>query len=364
MLNRTFILGVALFWWLNTPFTTAQIKKSQERLQLKHADEAIYEKREEGQVYKLTGGVQFIQGEAFLTCHEALWWEVDQKLIMTGNVQIHDGEHSLTADRVHYDAIRHQEKASGRVELESNGRILNTQSLLYNQDQARAWCYEGIVITDLIEKTILRGDSGSYDRTLDYGLVVGHASLIREEPAEAETLMITGRKMESWGEKQRAVVTDSVTIEKGDLQGFCQRAVYQVQDHRLILEQMPLIDYRNQRMEGDTIKIDLDDVHFKGGVILGHAVAVSKDSTTEDVLKGQKMIIEASNDTIRSVVVEKQAEGFYHVADEDKQEKGIISVAGDRIVIFFEDGQSKRIRVESDPGLCSGNYTEEAVKPD
>lgn len=352
------------FLGIGTHFITVSPGESKERLRLVQADQVGYEKIGNKSLYKLTNNVKFIQGDAFLTCQTAHWWETDQKLIMFGNVKIHDGKHLLIADRVDYDAIDRKEEATGHVTLESRGRTLATRSLAYLQDQATVFCHEHVIMNDLIEKAVLEGDRGFYDHDVDYGWIEGNVILTKQDTVANEMLYVYGDKMEAWGEEQRIVITDSIHIKKGDMHSFCQEAVYRVQDHRLILKQDPIIRHRNRSMEGDTIKIDLDGDRFKRGIILGHGRAVSKDSLTEDILKGQKIIIEASQDTIRRIVVENQAEGLYHVTNENNDESGVVLVTGDRIVILFENDQTKRVIVESEPGLCTGQYTEDPKETD
>ena len=333
--------------------------ESEERLRLVHADSLVSVSRNGEEIAELMGHVQLVQGTAYLRCQNARLWQNENRAILSGDVTIHDGKRTLWSDRVYYDGKSRTEEAVGRVILQSGQRRITARRLNYSQEQQQARAHGDVVISDLVEMTTLEGDSAFYDRSLDYGFVEGTSRLAKKDSVSEEQMIVQGLKIEAWGEDQRVVVTDSVRIEKGDLNASCRQAEYRTEEDVLILQEMPVVWHRDQHMRGDRIDILLDELDFKGGLIQGNAEIISKDSTYEDVLKGRQITVEASRDTIRKVVIEGQASSVYHVFDEereDRQEQGINTVTGDRLILTFDRDRLDRVNVESTPAQSTGTY--------
>ena len=336
----------------------------EERPRLVHADSLVGSRVNNQDVRELRGNVQIVQGDAFIQCDKARWWESDDKIILRGNVDIYDGKRTLTADRVDYDGLLKTETASGRVSLRSGERLITAKRLVYSQEQEFASAFEDVVLKDFVEQAVLNGTEAEYDKEADYGKIFGFPRLVRTDSLSNERLIVDGLTMEVWGADERVVITDSVEIEKGDMTAFRRKAEYRPGDDLLILEDGPMVHHRYQTMRGDRIDVLLEGIAFKGGILRGHGEIVSKDSLYEDILTGEIITIEASEDTIRTIVVDGQATSVYHVQDEESGEEGKNTVTGDRIVLDFDGEQLVRVHVQSDPGQCTGVYEAESAAPD
>jgi len=335
--------------------------KPRERLRLVDEADSLVINTIGGQdIWEIWGHVHLAQGDAQLLCDRASWWQNDDRVILKGNVMIYDGKRTLLADRVDYDGKTRMERSSGNVSLQSGEKKLVARRLNYSRDKELASAYGDITITDLVERASIKGYEAIFDRALDYGMIQGNPQLTMEDTTSGENMVVHGVKIEAWGEDQRVVVTDSVRIEKGELRAVCQMAEYRANDDLLVLERTPTVWHRDQEMIGNRIDIQLDDLQFRGGVIQGEAEIISRDSTYEDLLKGQRITVEVDQDTIRKVVVDGQASSFYHIFEEGENERieqGVNSVTGDRIILTFEGGRLERVKVESDPGQCMGTFT-------
>lgn len=358
-------LKITLFFILWTGFEYVIAMDSQqaaptERPRLVRADSLIGLVVNDRDVRELRGDVQIIQGEAFIFCDRAKWWEDDDKILLAGDVRIFDGEHTLEADRVDYDGKAKTETATGHASLVSGNRRIEADRLVYSQESGIMTAHRHVVFTDFLERATLRGHEAVYERESDYGRMTGKSRLVRTDSTSGEEMIVDGHIMEVWSEENRVVVTDSVQMNKGDLSASCRKAEYLSDENRLLLEEMPLVLHRNQEMRGTRIDVLLEGIEFKGGVIHGDAEIVSVDTSYKDILTGQTITIEAEKDTIRKVIVEGQATSVYHVQDEERGEEGVNTVSGDRIVIGFQGTKLARVLVESDPGQCTGVYEAES----
>ena len=335
------------------------LKKEEDRLKLIGADSLVNISYQDMELIELWGHVQLRQGDAYLFCDFAKFWQVENRAILYGDVLIYDNKRKLKGDQVDYDGQDKIETASGHVSIISGSRILNANEVTYWQEQEQTTATGDVIIQDILENVTLKSQKVFHDKQLDYSLAREYPVLSKIDTVAKDTLEIYGLKMEIWGEEERALVTDSVSIQKGDLIANCQRAEYQSESELLILLDTPEIMHRNQIMYGDTIDILLKEVHFQGAVIRGHALIVSTDSTFQDKLEGQKITVEAIDDTIRKVIVENQAKSYYHIFNEEDEFQGVNSVTGDHIILDFDKDDLKEITVMSDPGQCTGVYSPE-----
>ena len=341
-------------------FSQAVEERSRERLRLVHADNFVGSVVDGKRVQEFLGRVRLVQGEAKIYCNRARWWEKDDKALLSGRVMIYDGKRTLRADSVRYDGKSKVETAWGSVSLVTGSRKLTADRIKYEQEQEVAFAEGNVVLSHFKEKITLEGERVVYDRGLDYGIAEGQPQLVKVDSSSGEKMVVDGLKIESWGGEQRVLVSDSVRLEKDDWKAVCQSAEYHSEKDLLFLEKRPIVWYRDQEMRGDTIDIRLKEVQFREGIIRGNAQIVSRDSTFEDVLKGQQITIEVyytSEDTIQTVIVEGQASSLYHIFNEEEREQGVNSVTGDRIVLTFIGDHLERVKVESDPGQSTGIFT-------
>jgi lipopolysaccharide export system protein LptA len=327
-----------------------------ERLRLVYADSLVGIADRGGTAKKLSGHVRLVQGGAFLDCREAIWHEAENRVALMGNVEVHDGKRTLRADRVDVDAERKIETASGNATLETGKRVLTAQSLTYLQEEEKAFAGGRVRIEDLIEKAVLLGERLMYDRKNDYCLVEEGPVLAKTDTATHQTWTLSGKTMEAWGKTQRALVTDSVALSRGDLAGEAQKAEFFSDPSRIVMTLSPVVRQASRTMKGDSITVRLRESRFTGATVSGRAEIITDDSTGSDVLKGEIITMEAENDTLRRVLVERRAESVYRVFDEKGNKQGINAVTGDQIEILFVQDRVMRVTVASKPGLCTGNY--------
>jgi lipopolysaccharide export system protein LptA len=333
-------------------------ESSNEPLRLVRADRLIGSSPGEARQVKLVGNVVFQQGETDLICDEATHFEDRQWAELRGRVHIRDGEHVLDADTVTIDTRERLETARGHVVLETRGRRISSRFLSYSQTSKIAHARQDVLLEDLIRKARLTSGSLTYNRILDYAHAEGSPVLAAEDTSSGEEMIVSGRIMDGWGESQKVLVTDSVRIAKGDVRAEAGLLEYHAKDRLLLLQAVPVIYEKKQTMRADSIEFYLVEDEFDRGSLRGNATIVQKDSLTEDVLKGNLILMTTEPDSIRRVMVQGRAESVYH-SEEEEGGKGKNQLSGDRLTLLFRGGEIQWIQVESNPGLCTGTFTPE-----
>jgi len=332
-----------------------QKNDNKEKLRLVHADSLVAHVINNEEVSTLFGNVELIQGEAELKCQKAVLYREKRFAVLEENVQIFDGTHTLWADKVEYNGDKNIETATGNVTLATDNRILNADTLIYHQTEKTTSAFSNVIIKDLIEHVVLYGDEAYYDKPEDYAYVKGATKAVQTDTVTGETMTIQGLQIDAWGEEDKVVVSDSVKIVKQDLKAECGKGIFFVQKDTLLLLNSPKVKQKRHFMKGDTIDICLRNMNFNGGIIKGKAEIISKDSTSQDELRGNHINIIAENDMIKEVLVTGQASSIYFISE--KNEKGKNVLTGDKINLIFKNDSLKNVNVFSDPGLCTGTYT-------
>ncbi|MBN2104668.1 hypothetical protein JW835_11565 [bacterium] len=343
-------------WILILLITNAFFIKAAERLELIHAGVGELIKMDGREIRVLKGDVFFRQGEAYLRCQRALFDDDIDHVTLYQNVEIYDGEHRLFGDRVIYEGKVKIEKACGNVRLEQEGQILTADSAVYHQETRQAHAIGNVHMIDYLEKATLIAQDVQYDRVAEYGTAIGHPKIVKQDTSSLDSLIIIGERMEVWGKRQLATVTDSVQIEKGDMKAYCKYAKFFTDKEQLSLYKSPRMIEQNRHIRGDSIQVQLSASNFESGIIWGNAVVTSVDSIYENVLNGKIITIQAKQDSLRTVTVDHQAENIYHVFNDAGEMEGVNNINGDRIVLQFSGKKLTYVRVESDPGESRGKF--------
>ena len=341
---------VSLFAQSNDPY-----------LQLVSADSLVDISTGGDEIFELWGNVEMSQGDALLFCSQAKWYKNSRNITLDNEVMIYDGERTLVADHVFYDGKRRTEEARGNVILTEERKALFCDQLDYNQNTRIAVAREGIFFKDFLENRVLTCDSLLWNRNEKYVAAALSPTIIQVDSVTQDTLSIAGMLIEVWEESQHARITENVSLARGIMSARCALADYYSDRSDLLLKLDPSIDYENHTMEGDSIYINLTDMKFQGGTLLGEPVIITRDSTVENRLSGREIIIEARDDTLLKIRVEGQATSLYHFHEDDEQ-PGLNKVTGDLITVLFEDNKVEKVLAASNPGQSTGNYKPENSK--
>ena len=349
-----------IFTWIVITFASCLSAQSPEgtteRLHLVHADTLLGKTIDSVAVQILKGHVELVQGEASIKCGEATYWQKNSRARLRQHVVIDDGEHILIADEVDYNGLSQQETARGNVRVNTNGRKVNSQTLTYDQLEKKVVAQTDVTIEDQINHAIIYGNEAEFHRQTDYARVSGNPVLVLQDTAHGDDLTIKGLLMESWGDAQRVLVTDSVRITKKDLNASGKKAEFFVEEEKMVLTGSPVLTQKDQQMFGDSIVVTMENKEINGGTLIGNARIISTDSVSNDFLRGAKITVRTIDDSTRYVKVEGQAESQYHVSEDDG-ESGVNVATGDIIEMRIIRNQLNWIKIQSDPGMCTGKFS-------
>ena len=126
-------------------------------------------------VKQFFGHVQFVQGSLYGSADKATEYLVQQKVELTGNVEIHQDTLSLYAPHVTYSELNETGYADGGVRMFDRDEELTAHEADYNMGTEVAHFYHHVTVTQ--DKNTSVSDSMTYYRSTMTSILYGHASV-------------------------------------------------------------------------------------------------------------------------------------------------------------------------------------------
>ncbi len=334
--------------------------RSDEKLEIIHADTMNYAQTTEGTLIEMVGNVHLKQGQAEMFCGEAEHWRDAHKTIVYKNVRIYDLQKSLFADTVFYFDIPKLFKATGNVLLKDSIRQVTAEKVSYFRQEDRIEAEKKVVLKDSINYINISGKFAKLDNAKDYALITGDPVLIRNDSTGKEELRITSIKMELFDGGDKAVVTDSVHITQSKANATCGLAEFYRKTNEISLKQKPTAWQGGDRLSGEVIHLFTKKNKLVKAIVKDLAIVTSRIDTAGsdqrvNTVTGELITMYFENEELHLVEVENKATGYYYIY-ENAEEKGMNKIIGDKISLFLKNKKIERILVESNPQLSSGTY--------
>jgi len=350
-------------------------------------------------VRELTGHVYFVQptesgGLVHVWCDRALRYIVQNKVELFGHVKVVRDSSTLFSDKgVYYGDRRYMETFSG-VRLERGSMILTSQIGKYYMDAKHSEFIENVVLIDtssvitcrdlqyfeetrqsialdsahVIDKTNgtnLYGDSILHSEITQFTSAAKHPRLVQFDTSESgiiDTTVITAVLFHSYKDSlERVIAYDNVQMIRADMASRCEQATFLVKKDSILLRQRPVIWSSDNQITGDSIFIRMQNKKLHRLYVHGHAMAISPADSLHPArfnqLTGRQLIMYFFANKIQQVDVIRNATSFYYIFDK-KDPNGANKSSGDKIHIYFKDGEIDRIKVVRD---VEGQYFPEKM---
>lgn len=251
---------------------------------------------------------------------------------------------------------------------------------------------------DTLERTQLVGNEAVYHMDNKVFFLTGKPKLIYYDSATAETLTISGLKMNYADTLREATVSDSVQVTKGKLTSKCGLAHYSTKSNFARLRKSPVINYESHKITGDSIDLAFGEKKLKSASVAGHSHGIYIDTsgsgkdTAYTHIWGDSLFISVSDSgnfdslwsfgkaqtryymsnspelvsdasgkimlmsfenkgNVKNVKVWGNARSKYHI--EEQKNKGTNEASGDSITVIFSRGKAKTLTLA---GSARGIY--------
>ena len=344
---------------------------------------------------EFVGNVRFRQENVHISCDRALQMLQSGRVDLTGNVVVVDDSGvTMKSPRGIYYRDERRAKALDSVHLSDGNVILTAKFGEYFVDPKRAFFRRQVVVHDsastvtadsltyfrVDKKSIAQGNVTVYNRT-DNITITGHRldhwsekqfSRVTEEPVLTQidssntgtfdTLVVRSRVMEAYRDTLKLLLAiDSVQIIRTDLSAVCRLAKLYTQSDSIILRGSPIVWYQDTQVTGDSINVYLKRRKLDHVNVMSNAFAISQGDTNfperYDQISGELMHMQFADKGLQQIDVETRAISVYHLY-EDSLANGLNKTSGDRIMILFDDGKVRSLRVI---GGVEGRYLPENI---
>jgi lipopolysaccharide export system protein LptA len=348
---------------------------------LEHADSLWVHVIEGEEVRELIGKVVIRQENVRITCDRALQFIRKDLVLLQGNMVVRDDSVTLTAPRGSYHRDERRAEAFDDVRLDDGKTVLTARYGEYFIDQKKAFFSTDVVLRD--SSSTVTADSLTYFRAERRGIALGRVTVFNESDnvtimggrldhdaprlfsrmtvspvlvqseasssGRTDTLVVRSRVMESYRDSTRRLVAiDSVEVVQGELAGTAAYAVFYTKGDSIVLRQTPVLWYQQTQLSGDSIDVLLKARKLSRINVMGSAFAISQGDSLRpdrfDQLAGEMLRMDFANQQLERVEVETHAISVYHLY-EDSVANGLNRTSGDRIVMSFEAGKLRSIRV-------------------
>lgn len=128
-------------------------------MEIVHADELEFFRAGGKKLRRLSGNVQLRHNDAVLWCHQADYYQDDNRVIATGNVRIVQSDTiRASAEQLHYDGLSRQARLAGKVHLTDGHLNLYSNELDYDlRERVARYVTGGRVRSDETELTSRQG---------------------------------------------------------------------------------------------------------------------------------------------------------------------------------------------------------------
>jgi len=339
----------------------AQEPAPPERLELVQADTLFGSVINGQQVQRLVGDVRFRQGDAIMTCDQALFYMSDETVVFMGHVHVLTDQKEIFADRMEYDSDTRVQVATGDVTLVDKSKTLTCQWMTYKRQEEQVIARQNVVITDHDQNLKLTGSEVDYDLKEAYAQVTGKPKFTSLDSLGVPDLVIRGEVIEMFSDGDTVQVSNQVVIERDEMIATCRYLeVIRELDIVHLLDE-PVVRQKDDFIIGETIDILMDGTKIAGMEVRGRTFVATRVDTlqTEDnrynLLSGQRLSIGIREQEVDSVAVIGQATSYFYVI-EDEAERGINKIIGDKLVIYLKNGELERVWVKGDPSPSEGAF--------
>lgn len=358
---------------------------------LENADNLIGRSIDGQEVRELVGSVRMAQENVRLFCDSALQFVLSGKIVLSGHVIVREDSVTLYAPRANYYRDERRAEGFGGVRLDDGRTVLTAEegeyfieertayfrnrvtvrdslstvtgdSLTYFRDGQRSVVTGNVIVRHHPDRTVITGGHLVHDAPLGYSLMTRDPMLVQIDSSSAstDTLTVRSLRMEALNDSlRRFVATDSVRIVRRGLAALGGRAVYFAGGDSMHLRRSPVVWYDRTQINGDSIDIYLRGKALFRVDVIGDAVAISQSDSAYparfDQLRGGRLHMHFADKALNSIDVIDRAISIYYVYD-DSAGNGLNTASGDRIVLSFQEGRVRTVRVY---GGVEGQYVPE-----
>jgi lipopolysaccharide export system protein LptA len=310
------------------------------------------------------GPVNFV-----LTTNVLEYSTIDKVATILGKTKIVSDSAIIYSTRGKYDTANDLATLYDRslVVSKDETKTMTGDTLFFNRATGFGEAFGHMVLNDTVQKVILMGNYGYFDRQRDFAFATDSAQAIEYGQKDslflhADTLQIetvTGNRLSDTGDLADTLHMETgtakverelkafygVRIYRVDLQGVCDSLQFNTVDSTLYLYKNPILWNTGYQITGDKMEILFNDSTLERMNVFDRAFAMEeKDSTYFNQVKGKDIHAFFTGGELTQVDVTGSTESIYYpVEDSGTEFIGRNKSASDYMTLFIENRKPWKI---------------------
>ena len=251
-----------------------------------------------------------------------------------------------------YDKPNRFSTFSQEVEMISDGQVMHTDSVAYNQILKTGEAFGNVEIIDTTNRTEIYGDYAKYNNSKRTSLVTGSLELIMAFTKDtlhlhSDTLFTN---YDSTQTKRLIHAYHHVQFYKSDMQGKSDSLSFSEVDSTIRMYESPIVWVDSNQITGKEIVIKTYDGVIQNMRIFEDAFIVSEEDTAlYNQVKGKSLYAHFRNNEIYRIDVNRSGQTIYYVRDEDQKLMGMNRLDCSNMSIFIDSIGINNIKFYKQP---------------
>lgn len=238
-----------------------------------------------------------------------------------------------------FDKINDVSTFSINVVMNSDGQIMNTDSVVYFQKDKMGEAFGNVEIIDTANNTEVYGDYVKYNNVKGTSLVTGNLKLVMAFTNDTLYLhsdtLIT--EHDSTHTDRLIHAFHHVQFFKPNMQGKCDSLSFSEIDSTIRMFQTPIVWVDSNQVTGKEIIIKTYDGVIQNMRINEEAFIVSEEDTAlYNQVKGKSLFAHFRENEIYRIDVNRSGQTIYYVRDEDQSLMGMNRLTCSNMSIFID----------------------------
>lgn len=273
---------------------------------------------------------------------------------------------TITTDNGEYNTKTNIANLYDRSKITTtDNKTLEGDTLFYDRANGYGEAYGNMVLTDIENKSMLKGDYGYYNEVIDSAFVTGRALVM--EYSEGDTLYMHGDTIKGFRVintvepqvKDSAAVArldtthfivayPHVRIYRSDLQGVCDSMTFRQQDSLLLMHKYPIIWSGQRQIFGDVIEVHFNDSTADWARLPQFGFATEMvEGEFYNQLSGKEMFATFENDNLKTLNINGNVQAIYLPMENDSTYNKIVNVESSFLEAHFNERNLERCKIWS-----------------
>lgn len=256
------------------------------------------------------------------------YYRVSKNAYMYGPSTITGEEYKIYCERGFYDTKIEQGYGVKNTRIDYSNRIIEGDSVYFDKTSSFASATNNIVVTDTINKGVIRGHYAEVFKERDSVFVTKRAvaiNLIEQDSIyiHGDTLMVTGKP-----EERILKAFRNAKFYKKDLTGKCDSIVSEEKTGITQLIKNPILWSEDNQMTGDSIHLisDLETEKLDSLKVINNSFIIALDTignTGYNQAKGKDLFGKFIENELKIIDLVKNTEVIYYMYNDDQELIGI-----------------------------------------